>query len=637
MKLFSLLPGIVAKEKPALLFFLKLLILLCGIKCIFFFYNANIADGWAISDVAGGLAVIKWSLFYDLFSVVLINLPLVLLLLLLPVRYLQKKQVYSTLVWLFTLLNTFCILLNLVDIFYFRFHLQRADADLLYVLRNPFENGTILVMGVLVALLAAGIITGLFIYRDLKRVATGIPATGRCYFTGGLLMVSALLFTLQGKKVIVPTYPLTHLKPVQLPLAQNSFHTFLFSLYRMKELSIPDRTYMAKDAAARLFPLIKTNQPVATKPKNIVLFIMESVPLEFFTAGGKDKVAMPFFDSLLNHSSFFSNAFSYAYSSNKGITALLAGIPTMTDIPLYHSNFVSIPHTSVGKVLAEKGYRSDFFIGDNYDDFGFAQCCKWLGIQHYYCMEDIPGYQQMEKHSMGLHDEYVLDFMAKKMKDIQPPFFTVQYNISTHYPNDLPSGFIERYPQQNRTPQMKTMQYYSECLQHFFSFAATQPWYHNTVFIFCADHWAQPAADKVKVDEVESFRIPIILFDPSEQKKENIQATVSQLDIMNTILYYAGVKDSFLSYGTSLRDSVLNPGRTVFTKTNSAVYEAINQQYVLGFDAAENKAVYCYDYKRDPAKTGNLLKKPRFTGADSLIISMKAYLQSACDHYRKRR
>ena len=74
--------------------------------------------------------------------------------------------------------------------------------------------------------------------------------------------------------------------------------------------------------------------------------------------------------------------------------------------------------------LQKKNYISSFFIGDNYDDFGFAQFCKWMGIQHYYCMEDIPGYQQMEKHTMGLHDEYVLRFMEKKLNNMQQPFFT---------------------------------------------------------------------------------------------------------------------------------------------------------------------------------------------------------------------
>jgi phosphoglycerol transferase MdoB-like AlkP superfamily enzyme len=345
---------------------------------------------------------------------------------------------------------------------------------------------------------------------------------------------------------------------------------------------------------------------------------------------------MPFLDSLVNKSTYFNNAFSYSYSSNKGITALLAGIPTMTDIPLYHSKFISIDHTAVGDELTKKNYSSSFFIGDNYDDFGFAQFCKWMGIQHYYCMEDIPGYQQMEKHTMGLHDEYVLSFMEQKLNIMQQPFFATQYNISTHYPNNLPRTFKDRFPEKNSTPQMKTMQYYNDCLEKFFRNAADQAWYKNTVFIFCSDHWARPHNTKVKIDEVESFRIPIFIYDPSVEDKEIISSTVSQMDILNTILYYGGCKDSITSYGISLKDSALDTHRTIFTKTNSVIYHAINEKYVLGFDAMEGNAVYCYDYKIDPERKYDLLKKPRFNGADSLILEMKAYLQTASNHYQKK-
>lgn len=635
MKFFLLLKGFAKKEKPALLFFLKLLILLCAIKCIFFSYNYSIADGWLLNKATDLLPVLQWSFLYDTFTIVLINLPF-LLLLTVTGNLLANKKIKTFIVAFFTLINTICLFLNTMDIFYFRFHLQRADADLLYVLRNPFENGTLKVALILLAAAVFCIVSGRFIYKNLSRLSA-INATGiRYYFTCTLLILFSLLFLVNGNKKIVPTYPLTAVKPVQLPLVQNSFHSFLYSLYRRNEVLIPDKKYMPDEQAASLFSIHKKNNTTAATKRNIVLFIMESVPSDFFNVNSPYKVAMPFLDSLVNKSTYFDNAFSYSYSSNKGITALLAGIPTMTDIPLYHSNFVSIAHTAVGNELAKNNYSSSFFIGDNYDDFGFAQFCKWVGIQHYYCMEDIPGYQQMEKHSLGLHDEYVLNFMGQQLNKMTAPFFAVQYNISTHYPNDLAKTFVDRFPKQNHTAAMKSMQYYNDCLEKFFTNAAKQPWYKNTVFIFCSDHWAQSHNDKVKIDEVESFRIPLFIYDPSNEQKLLVPSTVSQMDIMNTILYYGGYKDSINSYGTNLKDTLLNAHRTIFTKTNNAIYHAINEQYVLGFDAMDGKPVYCYEYKKDPSKKDDLLKKPRFNGADSLILEMKAYLQTASTHYRKK-
>jgi phosphoglycerol transferase MdoB-like AlkP superfamily enzyme len=391
--------------------------------------------------------------------------------------------------------------------------------------------------------------------------------------------------------------------------------------------------YMTDARQELLFGIHKINNRVSA-PKNVILFIMESVPLDFFDSSSPYKVAMSFLDSLVNKSTSFSNAYSYSYSSNKGITAILAGIPTLTDIPLYHSNYTSINRTSAGTVLAKNNYSSAFFIGDNYDDFGFAKCCNWLGIQHYYCMQDIPGYRQMEKHSMGLHDEYVLNFMQDKLEKMRQPFFAVQYNISTHYPNDIPHSFKDKYPAVNTTPPMKTMQYYNDCLQQFFRDANKKPWYNNTVFIFCSDHWAQPHTKNIKIDIVESFRIPLFIYDPGNEKKIIVSSPVSQLDILNTILYYGGIKDSIISYGVNLSDTMLLPNRTVFCKVNSVVYQAINAGYVLGFNAEEGKAIYCYDYKKDPDKKNNLLLKPATAATDSIILQMKAFLQTASNHYR---
>ena len=626
---------IATKEKPALLFLLKLLILGCVLKCIFFFYNYNISNGWSIHKPTDIWPILKWSLLYDFFSISLINAPL-LFFVFITGKYLHKKIISNTLCLFFAILNSTAILLNSIDIFYFRFHRQRADADLFYVLRNPFENGTITVYLIILTIILFGVVTFWLTSKSIAAILK-IAATGNSFkLTNSIFILFLILFFLTGNKKQLPAYPLTQLDAVQLPLVQNSFHSFIYSLYRRNETAIPDNNYLALDLKESLFSIHKKNNTIDS-PKNVVLFIMESVPLEFFDSSSSYKVKMPFLDNLVTKSTFFRNAFSYSYNSNKGITAILAGIPTITDIPLYHSNFTSINRTSIGKALAKNNYSSAFFIGDNYDDFGFAKCCKWLGIQQYYCMKDIPNNRDMEKHSMGLHDEYVLNFMQNKLGETTEPFFAVQYNISTHYPNDIPKTFKEKYPTTNISAPMKTMQYYNDCLEKFFIDAATKPWYKNTVFIFCSDHWAQPNYENIKIDEVESFRIPLFIYDPSIKKGKTISERVSQLDILNTVLYYGNIHDTIISYGENLQDLNLYKNRTVFTKINNAVYQAINNDYVLGFNAIEGKAIYCYEYKKDIPRKNNLLLQHYSPAIDSIILETKAFLQTATNHYKMKR
>ncbi len=72
---------LVAKEKKALLFLLKLLLLLCLLKCIFFVYNYNLSGGWAIEGFANAWQIVKWSLLYDALILAMVNLPFYVLLL----------------------------------------------------------------------------------------------------------------------------------------------------------------------------------------------------------------------------------------------------------------------------------------------------------------------------------------------------------------------------------------------------------------------------------------------------------------------------------------------------------------------------------------------------------------------------
>lgn len=633
MTLLVLLKKKATSEKKAFAFLLKLLILLTALKCIFFIYNYNVGDGWRVYHLIDVVLILKWSLIYDGISIACINCVMFVLLFACG-RFFKYNFFRKSFLVTFSLANTFLILLNTVDIFYYRFHLQRADADLVYVLRNPFDNGTTKAFLILSLIVLYCSIAGWLLYKSAERL-TEANTSAKGFVLANLLLLAFIgTFFLTGTKKQLPTYPLTEIDAIQLPLVQNSFHSFIYSIYRRQEALLPRIHYMTSAKRESLFSIRKKSAG-NTSQKNIILFIMESVPLDFFDKTSPYKVYMPFLDSLVNKSTFFSNAFSYSYNSNKGITAILGGLPTITDIPLYHSNYTSLHKTSLGSELAKKNYNSSFFIGDNYDDFGFAKCCKWLGIQHYFCMQDIPGHEKMEKHTMGLHDEYVLHFMQQKLANLKQPFFAAQYNISTHYPNDIPSAYIDKSPTLNLTGPMKSMQYYNDCLKQFFEEAKSKPWYKNTVFIFCSDHWAQPHAKNIKIDQVESFRIPLFIYDPSKETHEEQTNTVSQLDILNTILHYANIGDSITSYGEDLTDTLKQKHRAVFTKINGALYQAINDQYVLGFDAMEGREIYCYDFINDPDKKNNLLidGHPNAT-INNLSWQMKAFLQTSSDHYR---
>ena len=531
-------------NKPFVVFLFYLFLIHSVLKIIFYQYNHQLLFDKleATGSLTDTIRLVKWSLIYDLLTLLCINAGL--LLLLQAGRFVPAKFSSWITLPVFMIINTVAILLNVLDIFYFRFHFQRSNADLLYVIDHPFKQ--IFHFNIIIILLFAIGVAGViyWVWRLHKKLYTSFSNKRHCNSISVILLLCfclAFIFRTSFAKVLVPAYPLVEINTSQLPVVQNSFHCFAYSVFREGD-AVTFRNYFTPALCDSLLPVKKSFQESSVGKKNIVLFIMESVPYDFFDTTSPYKVKMLFFDSLLEKSSFFKNAFCYSHESNKGITAILAGIPTLTDIPLYHSRFVNMPLTAIGKALAKNSYQSLFCIGDEYDNFGFAKCANWLGIDKYYSEEDIPGYKDLPSNSMGLQDEAVLPFFFQKLNETTKPFFAVNFNISTHYSYDLPPSYHAKFPAHYTDP-MKSMQYYDHCLQQFFNKAKMEPWFNETVFIFCSDHWLFPEGIKGTYNAFSGYHIPIIIFDPSSNKKESRNETVSQFDIM-------GPKDTSRAHDT---------------------------------------------------------------------------------------
>jgi phosphoglycerol transferase MdoB-like AlkP superfamily enzyme len=626
-------------NKPFIWFLLSLLLMHSVLKIIFYQYNYQLLFTGAETGITANekLVLIKWSLIQDMLTLLGINA--FLLVALTAGRLVSPKISAWLIVPVFVLINSFALMLNLVDIFYFRFHFQRANADLLYVVDNPFSRLMNLNFFFILALFAGIVFITYLVWVLHKKLYTAFAKGNYCYFIFVVLAISLLslqisIISNRGlTKYLLPTYPMVQIKSNQLSIVQNSFHTFLYSVFRKGETIHPQQ-YMTDAECDSLMPIRKklNINTTGSSKRNIVLFIMESVPYDFFDTASPYKVSMPFFDSIMRKSTFFNNAFAYSHESNKGITAILAGIPTISDIPVYHSQYVNTPITPIGTALKKLNYRSLFCIGDEYDNFGFAKCMNWLGISTYYSREDVPDHKKLPAHSMGLQDEYTLDFFKQKIGWQQGHFFAVHYNISTHYPYDIPASFAAGLPK-NYTAPMKSMRYYDHSLQKFFEAAAKESWFANTLFIFCSDHWLLPDDKLVQFNAVTGYRIPIIIYDATANEKKVNTRPVGQFDILGTVLAAAGYKDSIISYGDNLLDSTSIKNR-VFTKPNSTVYQVTDSSFVLGFNIISNKAEYLYNYKKDILLKQNLIAdKNSVSTLNVLTRQIKAFLQKAGAHY----
>jgi phosphoglycerol transferase MdoB-like AlkP superfamily enzyme len=622
-------------NKPFVLFTLLQLLCLSIVKLIFYNYNYALFfnEQAELNDSNVKFRIIGWSLLYDFIIVFGINfLFLISLQATSLLKYSLPQKVLTAFFWC---INTFILVINVIDIFYFKFHFQRLNADIRFVIDHPFQTFFHQPISVFLFLILLFLALCFITYRLHVSFYKKFIIGDNAYVATSIFILFSLILLLNNKSIsrkVLPTYPLVNLSSKQLPIVQNSFLTLAYSVFR-KGQYLPIKEYFTAKECDSIFPIIhNADLSINSSKKNIVLFIMESVPYEFFDSTSDYKVKMPFFDSLIKKSTFYTNAYAFYYESNKGIVAILAGEPTLTEIPLYHSQYTNMPITPIGKALDKNGYHSFFCIGDDYDNFGFAKCTNWLGINKYYCKDDIEENKDKPMHTMGIQDEYVLDFFNKKIAETKQPFLAINYNVSTHYPYDIPQFYSKQLPS-NYTTAMKAMSYYDNSLASFFNKSKNENWFNNTVFIFCPDHWMFPNEQSTILNNRSSFHIPIIIYDPSSNEKKVNAQLASQFDVLGTILGIAGNKENYISYGSDLLNSK-NKTNTIFTKMRGSLYQAIDSNYVLGYNTTNEKAEYIYDFTKDENLKNNLLNKIEARIQQEILTKkVKAFLQKANMQY----
>jgi phosphoglycerol transferase MdoB-like AlkP superfamily enzyme len=144
-----------------------------------------------------------------------------------------------------------------------------------------------------------------------------------------------------------------------------------------------------------------------------------------------------------------------------------------------------------------------------------------------------------------------------------------------------------------------------------------------------------PNEHSMVLNNRESFRIPIIIYDPEKNEKKVNTKLTCQFDILGTILSIAGNKDDYISFGNNLLSNE-NKTNTVFTKMSSNLYQAIDSTYVLGYNNVSEKVEYLYNFNTDKNLKINLINTFSVkTKQEDLTIKIKAFIQKATMQYNR--
>ncbi len=547
---------------------------------------------------------------------------LYILMMLLPLWLKETRRYHQACKWVFVVVNTLTLVLNLGDSVYFPYTLRRTTTSVFdeFSKENNMLDvfGGELVVHWYLVVLAALMVFGLWkLYVMPRTEARQFDSAGpRLRFFGinlGLLGIAAFLtiaacrggFTGETRPITINNANEYARRPTECALVLNT----PFSLIRTinKNVFEVPKYYPSLQQASAQFDPIHLPDSSATgartmKKKNVVILIVESFGREYIGGlnkmyfDGKYKGYTPQVDKIIEKSAVWQYSFCNGRKSIDGMPSILSGIP------MFKEPFVLTPasmndYTGIPGLLAREGYSTSFFHGAIRGSMGFLAFANKIGVQEYFGKEDyvkdrrFGGNADYDGH-WGIWDEPFLQYWCAKLGDMKQPFMSACFTVSSHTPYVVPDKYKDVYPEEGIEIH-KCIRYTDMAIGKFFAAASKQPWYKNTIFVITSDHTNLSDHKQYQTD-IGGFCSPIIIFDPSGEVKPGMRSGIAQqIDIMPTVLGLLGYSKPFLSFGCDLMKTP--DSDTYAVNYLNGIYQYVKHGYIMQFDGTRTVGMYRLD------------------------------------------
>ena len=263
--------------------------------------------------------------------------------------------------------------------------------------------------------------------------------------------------------------------------------------------------------------------------------------------GGK-KGLTPNLDRLAREGLKFTQVYATGTRTVRGLEALSLSIPpTPGHAVLTRKN--NKDFQTLGGVLKEQGYEPIFIYG---------------GYSYFDNMRDFfggNGYTVVDRSSLGkaeishetiwgVADEDLFKMVLREVDaraDAGSKAFAHVMTTSNHRPFTYPGGRIDIRSGTGRDGAVK---YSDWAIGKFISEASTRPWFHDTLFVFIADHTSH-ARGRTDLPP-ENYHIPLIVYAPDVLSPKIFEAVASQIDVGPTILALLNISYTSRFFGQDI-------------------------------------------------------------------------------------
>lgn len=530
--------------------------------------------------------------------------------------------------WLFVVVNSLAVVMNLCDCVYFQYTSRRTTSTVFSEFSHEGNLagifGTELIRHWYLLLIGVVLIYALwrlYLSHNLKRHTICWWRYSLATLVSILLMVPCILGGMRGglahsvRPITVSNANQYVNHPTEAAIVLNT----PFSLIRTIGKNVFEEPKYFTDEKQMLSYYSPIHQPVpgtVMNKKNVVVLIVESFGREYIGSlnrdldGGKYRGYTPFVDSLLTHSLTFEYTFANGRKSIDAMPSTLSSIPMMVE-PFFLTPASMNDLTGLAGMLHDKGYYSAFFHGAQNGSMGFEAFARATGYDKYFGRTeynaDTKGGGDADFDGMwAVWDEPYLQHVVRMVNGFKQPFVASVFTASSHHPFKVPEQYAATFKDEGGQPIHKCVRYTDMALRKFFEAASKQPWYKNTVFVLVADHTNQNTHPYYKTDQ-GLYSIPIIFYTPDGSLETGVKQGViaQQIDVLPTLMGMLGYDKPYIAFGCDLLHTPA--AQTWAFNYNNGVYQYFKGDFLLQFDGQKTKALY--RFKTDPLLKQNLAGK----------------------------
>ena len=609
------------------------------------------------------LEMLGGGLVFDTTAILVTNIPYILLMLL-PWHGKETPFYQRLCRWVFIVINTLALVMNLCDTVYFRYTMRRTTSTIFSEFSNEGNLGSIFLTEIihnfyLVVVCALLVWPLWYLYRT-----SGIRKSLFRWWHYDLSMFLALCllapFVVAGIRggFATAVRPITISnanqyanRPIEAALVLNTPFAFYRTIGKAV-FTVPDYYPDQSTLEAVYTPIHNKNTSPTCQTsdtsfirKNVVVLIVESFGREYIGAlnktleNGLYKGYTPQIDSLIARSITFTHSYCNGRKSIDGMPSILSSIPMFVE-PFFLTP-ASMNHVGgFASLLGAEGYQTAFFHGAQRGSMGFQAFARSTGFQDYYGREDYDEDQRFGGENdfdgtWAIWDEPFLQYYATKMTEMREPFMTAIFTASSHHPYAVPDQYKDIFPEEG-IAMHKCIRYTDMALGKFFRTASRQPWFKNTIFVLTSDHTNMSDHAEYQTD-LGGFCSPVIIYDASGEEAPRIEdKTAQQIDILPTVLGMLHYPKPFLAFGI---DVLRTPAENTWAVNYlNGIYQYVKHGYVLQFDGQQTRAVYSLN---DSLMEHNLLQEAAansslFTLPSSLQEEMERELKAIIQQYMER-